>query len=66
MEVSLACKLFREEATDVFVFQFEEDRVGEDQREWLLQSPLHVAAYSGDKDKLLEILEKSERDILWL
>ena len=24
--------------------------------EWLLQSPLHVAAYSGDKERLIEIL----------
>lgn len=28
--------------------------------EWLLQSPLHVAAYSGDKERLLEILEDSK------
>lgn len=30
--------------------------------EWLLRSPLHVAAYSGDKERLLEILETSESD----
>ena len=37
-----------------------ENLEGGRQEEWILQSPLHVAAYSGDKNKLLQLLEESK------
>ena len=36
---------------------------GGGQGEWLLQSPLHVAAYSGDKEALLSLLTESKSSI---
>lgn len=37
-----------------------ETTVQENEEEWLLQSPLHVAAYTGDLNKLESLLESGE------
>ncbi len=44
----------------LFLSQPGEEGIAGGHGEWLLQSALHVAAYSGDKERLLEILEESE------